>query len=347
MEVVGAEIRDRRCSEQRSERVAGFNRSADFSETVNDGSASSPQYVGRFAPSPTGPLHFGSLVAALASYVDARACKGQWFVRVEDVDSQRCSRAHETTILKQLDDYGFEHDGAIMRQSERAEHYRQAIEILRSKGLAYRCQCSRKTLANARRNSEGEVVYRGTCRNAGIAWDVTARSAVRLNLDALQISAHVTFEDRACGNVAQHVREDVSDFVLLRADGDFAYQLAVVVDDAEQGITDVVRGADLLLNTPRQIVLQRALGFVTPSYLHVPLATNEKGEKLSKQTLAPTLPNAPRERIQTLRGAWAFLRQSALPDVVSTRELLQAAVAAWRPQSLREQIVTVRAETYN
>jgi glutamyl-Q tRNA(Asp) synthetase len=294
----------------------------------------SSRYVGRFAPSPTGPLHFGSLVAALASYLDARAHEGQWLLRIEDVDTQRCAHAHEATILQQLRDYGFEHDGDIVRQSERAMHYRETINVLDEKRLAYRCVCTRKMLATARRNREGEIVYPGTCRNASIVYDVLRPTAIRLNVAAVSDAPFVEFQDRAFGRIAQNVAHDVGDFVLLRADGDFAYQLAVVVDDVEQGVTHVVRGADLLLNTPRQILLQRALELPTPQYLHVPIATNARGEKLSKQTLAPSLPTELNARIDTLANAWAFLRQAPIEKTNDPREFLRKAVAAWQPARL-------------
>ncbi len=293
------------------------------------------RYVGRFAPSPTGPLHFGSLVAALASYVDARAHEGRWHLRMEDVDTQRCSREDEAMIIRQLTAYGFEHDGEIMRQSERTAVYHNAIAALERKGVVYRCRCTRKSLAAARRSSEGEIVYPGTCRNAQIQNDAHRPSAVRLNLSALHIETPIAFEDRALGPIAQDLREQVGDFILLRADGDFAYQLAVVIDDAAQGITHVVRGADLLLNTPRQIALQHALGLTRPHYLHVPIAANEAGEKLSKQTLAPPLPMGHEDQLATLSRAWAFLRQSPLGAVASPRAFLKNAVAVWQPERLR------------
>jgi glutamyl-Q tRNA(Asp) synthetase len=292
------------------------------------------RYVGRFAPSPTGSLHFGSLVAALASYVDAKANNGLWLVRIEDVDSERCSREHEATILAQLSAYGFVHNGEIARQSERAQHYRAALARLQSAGLTYRCRCSRKRLSEAPRNREGESIYPGTCRDLGLTDVVDAPISVRLNLQKLHDATSIWFADRAFGDVAQNVRDEIGDFVLHRADGDFAYQLAVVVDDALQGITHVVRGADLLSNTTRQIVLQRALDLSTPSYLHVPIATNERGEKLSKQTRAAALSCEPKATMQTLIEAWSFLRQEKLPDCETPSQLLQSAVAQWRPERL-------------
>ncbi|MGL5005726.1 MAG: tRNA glutamyl-Q(34) synthetase GluQRS [Casimicrobium sp.] len=297
-------------------------------------SESPSRYVGRFAPSPTGSLHFGSLVAALASYVDARSHNGTWLVRIEDVDTQRCSTKHEHTILRQLDAYGFVHDGEIVRQSDRSELYRDALDRLAKRGLTYRCRCTRKMLADAPRNAEGEIIYPGTCRDMKLAAGESP-SAVRLNLSCCNCDEVVAFDDRAYGRVAQCVRDDVGDFVLHRADGDFAYQLAVVVDDAQQEITHVVRGADLLLNTPRQVVLQRALELPTPSYLHTPIATNANGEKLSKQTLAAALPETSDEKLALLRDAWRLLRQPEIESADSPHAFLRQAVAVWQPRALK------------
>lgn len=214
-------------------------------------------YRGRFAPSPTGPLHFGSLITAVASYLDARANRGEWLVRMEDVDLPRCMPGADRNILRTLEAYGFQWDGPVMYQTQRTAAYEAALDDLRAKGVAYPCSCSRREV--------GDGPYRGTCRegvrepNKPLAWRVRSNAP------------------------------DVDDFVIKRADGFFAYQLAVVVDDAAQGITHVVRGADLLDSTPRQNWLQRALGYPVPNYLHVPVATDAFGRKLSKQTLAPAL----------------------------------------------------------
>lgn len=292
-------------------------------------------YVGRFAPSPTGPLHFGSLVAALASYVDARANGGHWLVRIEDVDRARCSREHERTILRQLNDYGMQHDGDIVRQSERTAHFDAALSALVKQGLIYRCRCTRKLLATAVRNRDGEMIYPGTCRELALTSDKGIATSVRINTQGVANAAHVQFDDRTFGRIAQNVRNDVGDFILHRADGDYAYQLAVVVDDALQGVTHVVRGADLLSNTARQIVLQQALGYPTPSYLHVPLAVNDRGEKLSKQTLAPALPDEPAERMYTLKRAWAFLGQDDIGEIANPQAFLRRATATWHPERLQ------------
>jgi glutamyl-Q tRNA(Asp) synthetase len=286
-------------------------------------------YIGRFAPSPTGPLHFGSLVAAVASYADARAANGQWLLRIEDVDTTRCSRAAETEILRQLAAYGFVADGDIVRQSERNRNYEAAIARLATAKQMFACTCSRKILEDAPRNSEGESIYPGTCRDCGV---VTGPHSLRLRVKDDEDSK-VTFIDRACGVITQNVAKDVGDFVLRRADGCCSYQLAVAVDDALQGVTDVVRGQDLLMNTPRQIYVQRLLGVATPTYLHVPLVRNADGDKLSKQTLAQAInPDAP---VETLHSAWAFLNQNVVGPVESVKAFWKAATAAWNPQRFK------------
>ena len=286
-------------------------------------------YVGRFAPSPTGPLHFGSLVAAVASYADARAANGRWLLRIEDVDTTRCSRAAETEILRQLSAFGFVVDSDIVRQSERGEIYEAAIARLANTGHMFACTCSRKILECALRNADGESIYPGTCRDES---GVTGAHTLRLRV-LNDGGARVEFMDQAVGVVDQNVAEDVGDFVLRRADGCYAYQLAVVVDDALQGVTNVVRGEDLLMNTPRQIYLQRLLGVATPTYLHVPLVRNADGEKLSKQTHAQAI-NVD-AKVETLLAAWAFLKQANLGRMESVDAFWKTAVAKWDPQKLQ------------
>lgn len=244
----------------------------------------SPSYIGRFAPSPTGPLHFGSLVAALASWLDARAVGGQWFVRMEDLDHPRCEPGAADTILAQLEAYGLHWDGEVLVQSQRDAAYAAALDVLKAQSAVFPCGCTRSQLAAAPRNDEGETIYPGTCRNGLPAGQVGRAWRVRVP----DVNTH--FRDRIHGDLQQNLASEVGDFVVKRADGLFAYQLAVVVDDAFQGITHIVRGADLLWNTPRQIHLQNLLGLPTPVYAHVPLITNAAGQKLSKQTLAPALP---------------------------------------------------------
>jgi len=253
-------------------------------------------YVGRFAPSPTGPLHAGSLVAALASWLDARAHGGQWLVRIEDVDTPRCITGADQLILQQLAACGLVPDAPAMWQSQRSDAYQAALDSLIAKGWAYPCGCSRKEMEDAQalmghtRERHTAAVYPGTCRDglngkAARAW----RLNVQRVIDDLKLATPLAWHDRLLGLQQQDVAQEVGDFVLRRADGLWAYQLAVVVDDAAQGITHIVRGEDLTDNTARQIVLQRALGLATPCYIHTPLVLGENGEKLSKQNGAEAL----------------------------------------------------------
>lgn len=239
-------------------------------------------YRGRFAPSPTGPLHFGSLVAAVGSYLDARCCGGEWLVRMEDIDPPREMPGAADLILHTLEAYGFEWDGAVLYQNTRSEAYESALERLRQSGALYGCACTRKEIIDAALRGIDGPVYPGTCRRG-----LNGREARAWRVRTTQ--QEVAFEDAIQGHQAQVLERDIGDFVLKRADGFYAYQLAVVVDDAAQGISHVVRGADLLDSTPRQIHLQRLLQLPTPHYAHLPLVTNGAGEKLSKQTLAPPL----------------------------------------------------------
>ena len=236
-------------------------------------------YTGRFAPSPTGPLHIGSLVAALASWLDARAAGGRWLVRIEDLDTPRCMPGAADEILRALERLGLGWDGEVVYQSRRHALYRDALGKLPT----YWCSCTRREIADSSLGLavDGAPIYPGTCRNGAAG----ARRALRVPTSAQEIC----FVDRVQGRQCQVLERDIGDFVLYRSDGLFAYQLAVVVDDFQQGVTDVVRGADLLDSTPRQIYLQRLLGAPTPRYLHVPVAVNAAGEKLSKQTGAPAI----------------------------------------------------------
>lgn len=243
------------------------------------------RYRGRFAPSPTGPLHFGSLVAAVGSYLDARTQGGEWLLRIEDIDTARNMPGAAAQILATLAAFGFEWDGPVLWQSERLPAYAEALAKLQAAGLAYGCACSRKEIADSatRPALDGGLAYPGTCRQ-GLPVGRVARAWRLLVNDQV-----LAFADRLQGHIEQCLSRDVGDFVLRRADGLFAYQLAVTVDDEFQGISDVVRGADLLASTPRQIWLQRCLGFATPRYAHLPVVSNAAGEKLSKQTRAPAL----------------------------------------------------------
>ena len=254
------------------------------------------RYVGRFAPSPTGSLHAGSLVAALASWLDARAHNGQWLVRIEDIDTPRCVKGADQHILQQLATCGLVADGEPTWQSQRTHLYENALTHLINKGWAYPCGCSRKEIEDVYVSQGQDIqrhsaaIYPGSCRDGlngkpARAW----RLNVQTVMHALHLPPAVQWHDRRMGHQQQDVAREVGDFVLKRADGLWAYQLAVVVDDADQGVTHVVRGEDLHDNTARQILLQKALGLPTPIYLHTPLVLGENGEKLSKQNGAMAL----------------------------------------------------------
>ncbi|MGB8436263.1 MAG: tRNA glutamyl-Q(34) synthetase GluQRS [Burkholderiales bacterium] len=290
-------------------------------------SSTSTPYRGRFAPSPTGPLHFGSLVAAVGSRADARAAGGQWLVRMEDLDPPREVAGAADAILRALEAFGMEWDGSVRYQSTRTDAYRDALNRLSAANLTYPCGCTRKEIADSALRFETaptrEGVYPGTCRN-GLPPGRTARS-VRMRVD----EAVIEFDDAVQGRTRQHLGREVGDFVLLRADGHVAYQLAVVVDDADQGITDVVRGADLLDSTARQILLQRYLGAPLPRYCHLPVITDESGTKLSKQTLA--VPVDPARPTAALAQALAFLGHAVPDEAVraGTSEIWKWAIAHW------------------
>ena len=301
-------------------------------------------YVGRFAPSPTGPLHAGSLVAALASWLDAHAHEGRWLVRIEDVDQPRCSPEATNTILAQLQAHDLVPDAPPVLQSERDALYQQALDQLLAAGLAYPCACSRKEIAQVLatqgqgQQRHGELVYPGTCRpeNGGLhgrearAWRLHV--AACLQRDGLPAGALTHWQDRRLGPQSQRVAEAVGDFVLRRADGLWAYQLAVVVDDAAQGITDVVRGEDLTDNTARQIVLQRALGLPTPRYLHTPLVLGANGEKLSKQNAAEPLPEGGAAQcVANLQAAAVALGLPAV-SAASPEAALRQWILPWKMQ---------------
>ncbi|MCM2289303.1 MAG: tRNA glutamyl-Q(34) synthetase GluQRS [Sulfuritalea sp.] len=248
--------------------------------------APAPTYRGRFAPSPSGPLHFGSLVAATGSFLEARTRGGEWLLRMEDVDAPRCSLAAAGEILRTLEACGFAWDGEPVWQSHRSAAYAASLEQLKRSGQVYPCACTRKELVDSAIAPDGAAIYPGTCRH-GLPPGRAAR-AWRLRVG----DAQVGFDDAIQGHIASELASDAGDFILLRADGLYAYQLAVVVDDAEAGITHVVRGADLLASTARQIFLQQSLGLPTPAYAHLPVAVNAAGEKLSKQTRAAPVDNA-------------------------------------------------------
>ncbi|TVR61488.1 MAG: tRNA glutamyl-Q(34) synthetase GluQRS [Candidatus Competibacteraceae bacterium] len=279
---------------------------------------------GRFAPSPTGPLHAGSLVAALGSYLAARQQGGQWWVRIEDVDTPRTVPGAADAILRALERCALFWDGPVLYQSRRTERYQAALESLVAAGLAYPCTCTRRELAHQPRARDGGPIYPGTCRG-GVSRPDRPR-AMRFRVAATSVE----FQDALQGLYRQHLASEVGDFVLRRADGLFAYQLAVVVDDADQGITQVVRGSDLLDSTPRQIDLQRRLGLPTPAYAHLPVALDACGEKLSKQTHAPPLDE--RQPSPALVAALRFLGQQPPPELErETPALIVSwALAHWR-----------------
>ncbi len=287
-------------------------------------------YVGRFAPSPTGPLHAGSLVAALASWLDARAHGGRWLLRIEDVDGPRCVPGADALIMQQLATCGLLPDEPPLWQSSRGALYEAALQRLLAAGLAYPCACSRKDIEAAlvaqgwQHERHAERVYPGTCRHG---LDGRPARAWRLRTDASGADLWIDWQDRRLGKQRQNLTAEVGDFVLKRADGLWAYQLAVVVDDADQGITHVVRGEDLADNTPRQTHLQRGLGLPTPAYLHTPLVLAGDGQKLSKQNGAEALDLT--EPLRAVQAAGGVLGLPADLPSTSLACWLAAATDAW------------------
>jgi glutamyl-Q tRNA(Asp) synthetase len=285
-------------------------------------------YRGRFAPSPTGPLHFGSLVAAVGSYLDARHHDGEWLLRIEDIDPPREMPGATQSILQTLERYGMQWDGPVIYQSRRTPYYEHALETLHRGGAVYDCACTRREIADSAVAGEAGPVYPGTCRN-GMPPGRKARS-LRVAVD----DTPVIVDDRMQGRLQHSLQEQTGDFVVRRADRLVAYQLAVVVDDAAQGITHVVRGADLLDSTPRQVYLQQLLGYTTPQYAHLPVAANPDGEKLSKQTHARHVDTG--TPLDTLCAVLDFLRQPLPedPQLASLEELWQWAIDHWTPDAV-------------
>jgi glutamyl-Q tRNA(Asp) synthetase len=285
--------------------------------------------TGRFAPSPSGPLHFGSLVAALASYCQTKSRQGQWLLRIEDVDTPRVVTGADQQILRDLEAFGFRWDGPVLYQSDQFEQYRYHLERLLEQGACYACECSRRSLREqgVRSGPLGQI-YPGNCRHKTLP---PANHSIRLNTET---AAVVAFVDQVYGRFELNLAESVGDFVLRRVDNIYAYHLAVVVDDALQGIDEVVRGADLLENTCLHIFLQQKLGFPTPRYMHIPLVNNAQGVKLSKQTGAR--PIDPKRASQQLLAALKHLRQSPDPDLQSYQPgaILEWAAAHWEPASI-------------
>lgn len=285
-------------------------------------------YVGRFAPSPTGPLHFGSLLAAVASYLQARAHGGRWLLRVEDIDPPREQPGADKTIIDALEAYGFAWDGPVTYQSRFAERHEGLLQRLLDDGHAYACSCSRRDLADARRGPLG-AIYPGTCRNGSRMSDV----AIRVRTD----DEPIRFVDALQGAQTQRLESESGDFVIKRRDGLIAYQLAVVADDHEQGITEVVRGIDLLDVTPRHIHLQRLLGFASPDYLHIPVAENPDGKKLSKLTGATEIEqNDVRPPLVRTLDALGQRPARDLADC-SLDSIWAWAIENWQPGVLRNQ----------
>ena len=292
-------------------------------------------YIGRFAPSPTGLLHIGSLLTAVASYADARTHGGRWLVRMEDLDPPREIAGAAANIVHTLEAFGFEWDDGIVCQSQRHDLYREALGYLKSHDLVYPCYCSRREVqANGHAGVDG-VVYNRHCANLPLE-----RAAPNTKIPAWRVrvpDTEVMFEDGIVGQYSQHLARDIGDFVLLRADSYWAYQLAVVVDDAKQGVTHIVRGQDLLISTPRQIYLQRCLGYAEPHYAHLPLLVNKHGQKWSKQTLAPPLDVQKAEPL--LRQVLGYLNIPPAPEVDKPRDLLAWAVKHWQMARVPKQAV--------
>ena len=285
--------------------------------------AKEEKYRGRFAPSPTGPLHFGSLIAAVGSFLEARTHGGVWLVRMEDFDPPRIAAGAADEILRTLAACSLEWEGSVVRQSTRNDAYHSALHRLREKGLVYPCACSRREIADSAIAGTEGPVYPGTCRS-GIAAGKGAR-ALRLDTSG----SAVAFEDALQGHITCQLERESGDFVLYRADGVYAYQLAVVVDDAEQGVTDIVRGADLLASTPRQIYIQQLLGLPQPRYAHLPVAVDARDEKLSIQTLA--LPVDAAQPLPALIAALSFLGQRPPRELAraTVREFWVWAIKNW------------------
>lgn len=282
-----------------------------------------PSYVGRFAPSPTGPLHFGSLTSALASFIHARQHRGHWLVRIEDIDPPREVPGASDQILQQLDDHGLHWDGTVLYQSNRLESYKQAVDSLRDRGLVYHCQCNRQRISNL------GGIYDNHCRDLKLQ---SSGNATRLVID--DADQTVSFVDEIMGSYQQKLSKQVGDFVIRRRDKLFSYQLAVVIDDQFQSISHIVRGEDLLDSTPRQIYLQRCLGLNQTTYCHLPLVLNTQGQKLSKQNHATSLQSG--RESENLWQALNWLRQS--PPTALKRQavsdILAWAIDHWDSQRL-------------
>lgn len=289
--------------------------------TVTGSLLAFPTYRGRFAPSPTGPLHFGSLVAAVGSYLEAKSRNGEWLVRIENLDPSRETPGASKEILSTLEVLGMEWDGEVVYQNQRNDAYQAALTLLEKRNLIYPCACSRKEIADSSIMGRDSPIYPGTCRDSLPGAERSQALRVRTGNNLIEI------KDALRGLIRQRLERDIGDFVLRRADGIFAYQLAVVVDDAEQGVTHVVRGEDLLDSTPRQVHLQQLLGYPTPTYMHLPVVVNALGEKLSKQTHAAPIITA--DPVSQLIMAVRFLGQ------IPPTELTESGVASFWKWAIR------------
>lgn len=281
-------------------------------------------YIGRFAPSPTGPLHAGSLVSALASWLDARHHNGKWLLRIEDIDPQREIPGASEDIINCLRTHGLVWDGDIQYQSNRSRHYDQALQTLQTKQALFACECTRKQLRSIAAGNHSPV-YPGLCRDKKLQEQGNA-------LRVMIRDEEICFDDLVAGRHCENVARSTGDFIVRRRGPFYAYQLAVTVDDAMQGVTHVVRGADLLDNTARQIALQHLLDYSTPIYLHLPIVKSNDGRKLSKQTGATALNN--NQVIENLQRAWQFLGQSDLANCSTAGDFLQKAVSQWQRQRI-------------
>ena len=293
------------------------------------------QYIGRFAPSPTGHLHIGSLLTAVASFLDAKANGGAWLVRMEDLDKPREVAGAADDILRTLDAFSLHWDGEVVYQSQRHALYRAALDELKRQNAVYPCYCSRKTVQENGRQGIDGIIYNGNCRFRQPNNSAQKTPAWRIKTN----NQPIVFEDKICGTQQQNIEQEVGDFVLLRADGEWAYQLAVVVDDCHQGVTHIVRGSDLLLSCPRQIYLYQQFNFRLPEYAHLPLLTNAWGQKWSKQTLAPKLDLSQKEKL--LKQVLAYLGlPNPIPDE-NCNALLQWAILHWDINKVPKQSIIV------
>lgn len=289
-----------------------------------------PDYRGRFAPSPTGALHFGSLIAAVGSYLEAKSHNGEWLVRIENLDKPREIPAASHEIFRALEILGMEWDHEVIYQDQRKDTYENILTILNKRGLTYSCTCTRKEIADSSITGISGQIYAGTCRNN--VQNKDRPGAVRIKTD----NNIIEFEDSLHGLISQRLESETGDFILRRSDGIYAYQLAVVADDATQGITNVVRGADLLDSTPRQIYLQKLLGYSTPTYMHLPVAVNNQGEKLSKQTKAALLDIS--NPVKQLVEAVNFLDQEPPIELLGNNvsSFWKWAIENWHPEKIHK-----------